>query len=141
MREPTFTQSIVRINNRVHIILVDAHRDAHEHVLRTLHNFAFNLEEVASLERFKSEVIVVEIPVVNDLGIEEFSVLSDDFNDVPRNQRCIITGDGIHVVMQIFHGLCERFLRGLVKIAHGNTASETGVVWVCYCVGSRHFGS
>ena len=47
-------------------------------MLRTFHSFAFYLHEVRALERFKAEVIITEIAVVNDRRVEQVGVLGHD---------------------------------------------------------------
>jgi len=65
--EPAFAESVVRFNDRFEVVFVNANGHTHQHVLRTLDDFAIDFEQVAPLEGFESEVIVVEVPVVNDL--------------------------------------------------------------------------
>ena len=67
MGEPAVTHEIVGVYRRVHVILVNAYRNAHQHVLGALYNFAVDFQQVASLQRLESEIIVIEIPIINDL--------------------------------------------------------------------------
>jgi hypothetical protein len=42
---------VVRLDGRVDILAVDADGNAHQHVLRTLHDFGVDLEQIRTLKR------------------------------------------------------------------------------------------
>jgi hypothetical protein len=54
---------------------VDADGDAHEEVLGALHDLAVHPEQVRALQGFVAKVVVVEIAVKDNLGIETVGVL------------------------------------------------------------------
>ena len=55
MSEPALRQQIVRLDDALNVTSVDAHGNAHEHLLRTLANLAVDLEKVRTLESLESE--------------------------------------------------------------------------------------
>ena len=67
MGKPAVTHQVVRVYRCVHVILVNAHCNAHQHMLGALYNFAVDFQQVASLQRLESEIIVIEIPIIDDL--------------------------------------------------------------------------
>lgn len=50
VRKPTVRQQVVGFNGSVNVILVDANRHTHQHLLGTLDDFAFYTQEVRSLQ-------------------------------------------------------------------------------------------
>ena len=104
VREHAFGHQVVRLDGSRDIVLVDADRHAHEHVLGTLDDLAVNAEQVGALQglhvqrgwvevrrkkrmadlinkytqnrpHLESKVIVVKVPVIADLIIQQISVL------------------------------------------------------------------
>ena len=52
------------------ITLVDAQRDAHQHLLRPLGDLAVHLLQVRLLEGLEAEVVVLEVAVVDDRTVD-----------------------------------------------------------------------
>ena len=82
VNEPPLTHQIVRIHSSINIFLVNAHRNAHEHVLRALDQLAIDAQQVGPLQSLESEVVVVKITIVDDLRIKTLSVARNDVVDV-----------------------------------------------------------
>ena len=120
---------------------MDSNRNPHEHVLGTLYNFAIDFEQVATLQCFESEVVVVEIAIINDLRVEKIRLLANDFNDIRSHQRGVFLGDWIDIVVQVFHRFSEGLLGGLMKIGKRNSACKTGIVRVRNRIGGGYFSS
>ena len=140
MGEPAFAHHVVRLDGAVHVVLVDAHGDAHQHLLGTLGDLAFNLQQVRTLQRLEAEEIVAEVTVVDDARVEQLGILLDDFPNILRDQARVLSGDGIHVFVEVLHGLREGFLRRLVQVADRDAAGELGIVGMCHRIGGRDFG-
>lgn len=63
------------IDRSCNVRLVNADRDAHQHVLRSLHHASVDLQQVRALQRFKAEIGVEEVAVVNDHGVQPLNIL------------------------------------------------------------------
>lgn len=74
MGHPALGEHVVGVDRLLHI-LVDADGDAHEEVLGALHDLAVHPEQVRALQGFVAKVVVVEIAVKDNLGIETVGVL------------------------------------------------------------------
>ena len=61
---------VVRLDGGVDVLAVDAHGDAHDHVLGALGDLAVDLEKVRLLEGLEAEVVELKVAVVDDGGIE-----------------------------------------------------------------------
>ncbi len=83
VREPSLGHEIVRLargnresreranlDHRRQIAFVNADRDSHEHVLRSFHDLAVDLQEIRSFQCLESEVRVAEIAVVHNRRVE-----------------------------------------------------------------------
>ncbi len=110
-------------------------------MLGALDDFVINLEQVAALEGFESEVIVVEVPVVDDLRIEEFRVVPDNLNHVVCYEGGVFTGDGVDVGVEVFHRLSKGLLGSFVEVGYCDSARQARVVRVRYSVRRCHFRS
>ena len=141
MGEPAFAESVVRLHHRIEVVLVNTDGHAHEHVLRALDDFVVDLEQVAALQGFESEVIVVEVPVVDDLGIEEFRVVSDDLDHVVCHEGGVLTRDGVDIRVEVFHRLSKGLLGSFVEVGYCDSARQARVVRVRYGVRRCHFRS
>ena len=75
VREPALRQEVVGLDRAREVAAVDADRHAHQHVLRPLDDAAVDAEQVGALEGLEAEVVVVEVAVVDDLGVELLGVL------------------------------------------------------------------
>ena len=118
---------------------MDADSHAHEHVLRAFDDFVIDFEQVAALEGFESEVIVVEVSVVDDLRIEEFRIITDDLNNVVCYEGGVLTGDGVDIDVEVFHRLRKGLLGSFVEVRYCDSACQARVVGVRYGVGRCHF--
>lgn len=75
MREPPLRQQVIGSDCTIHVFLVDANRNPHEHVLRSFDHFAIHPEQIGSFQGLETKVIVVEISVVDDFTVQAFRVL------------------------------------------------------------------
>ena len=130
MGEPALRHQIIGLDGRVDVLLVDAHRHAHQHVLGPLHHLAFEAQQVAPLQGFEAEEVVVVVPVVDDGRIQGSRVLVDDFPHVLGQQRGVLAVLGVFVGVQPLHGAAERLGCHLVQVAHRDTGRQNGVVRV-----------
>jgi hypothetical protein len=64
--EPLLGHEVVGLDGAVHVGTVNTHGHAHQHVLRSLHRLAIDLEQIGLLERLKAEVVVAKVTVVDD---------------------------------------------------------------------------
>ena len=70
---------VVCLDGALNVVTVNANRHAHYHVLWALSDFAIEAEEVRSLEGLESEVLVVEVSVVDNGRVKLGLVLHDTF--------------------------------------------------------------
>ena len=130
MGEPLFRQQVVGFDYRINIIHVDAHGHAHQHVLRTLHHLAVQLHQVGALQGAETEVVVAEVAVVDDGGVEQGSMFLDYRVGFLGDQGGIFTGFGVYVGVEPLHGIGKRLAGGFVQVADGNAGRQPGVVGV-----------
>ena len=70
MREEALGHEIVRLDGPVDVATVNTDSDTHEHELWSLCDLAIDLEKVRALEGLESEVLIMEVTVIDDCGIE-----------------------------------------------------------------------
>jgi hypothetical protein len=75
------------------------------------------------LHGFETEIVVVEISVVDDGGIEFFGVGHNDFVRLLRDHRRELVVLGVDVGVEIMDDLGELLLGLLVQVGHSNAAS------------------
>ena len=75
MSKPPLGHCVICLQNRLNVLFVNPHRDPHQHVLWPLHHFAIHLKKVRSLQSLETEVIVIKIPVVDNLTVQTWSIL------------------------------------------------------------------
>ena len=121
---------MVRVDNLFDIRLVNSDGDAHEQVLRTLNNLAVDAKQVRTLERLESKVIVIEISVVDDFGIETFGVSDDHLVDVVGEQRGPLSVALVDVIVHHLHRLTERLLGRLVQVRDRDARRQLRVIRV-----------
>ncbi|KAL5716767.1 hypothetical protein ACHQM5_009890 [Ranunculus cassubicifolius] len=61
MGEPALGHQMVCLECRFNVVLVYANRDSHQHVLWSFNNFALHFQEIRSLKRFETKIIIVKI--------------------------------------------------------------------------------
>lgn len=76
--EVSLGHEVVGLEDAVEVAAVNTDSDTHDHVLGTLGGAAIDAEKVGPLEGLEAEVVVVEVAVVDDGGVEDFGVLLDD---------------------------------------------------------------
>lgn len=81
--------------------------------------------------------MVVEITVVDDRRVELLGVVHHRLVGFVGDHRRELVGLWVYIVVEVGDDSRELFLGLLVKIGHGNSRSEDGVVWV----GCGHVGS
>mmetsp|Transcript_58906 Transcript_58906/g.162848 ORF Transcript_58906/g.162848 Transcript_58906/m.162848 type:complete len:327 (-) Transcript_58906:3-983(-) len=114
--EELLAHESVGLDGRVHILLVDANGNTHEHVLRALRDLAIDLEEVRALKSFEAEVIKLEVAVVDDGRVEALLVLHDYVEHILRDERRRLAGLRVDVGAQALDVLRERLLGLLVQV-------------------------
>ena len=123
-----FGHEIVRVDGRLYIIAVDAHSDAHQHMLRTFGGKIVDFQEIGTFEGFETKEIVVEITIVNDGRVESVGVFlnvsQSFFGDHGRVFPCF----RMNKVVQVFHDGRKEFFGFLVQIGDCNTRGEDGVI-------------
>src|SRR5690606_36831102 len=70
---------VVSLDCLLNIIAVDSNSNTHDHMLRTLGDLSVNTEKVGSLKGLESEVIVAEVTIVNNGGIEFIGMAHNRF--------------------------------------------------------------
>ena len=75
---PTLREHVVGVDGALDI-LVDADGDAHQQVLGALDDLAVDAEQVRALQGLVPEVVVVEVTIVHDLGVEAGGILRIGF--------------------------------------------------------------
>lgn len=128
--EPPLAHQLVGFDGGGNVFLVNAHGHAHQHVLGPLDHLAIKAQQVAALQRFKAEVVVVVVAVVNNGRVEGGGVLVHDFPHVLGHERGVFARLGVLVGVQPLHGAAERLAGHLVQVAHGNAGGQDGVVGV-----------
>lgn len=78
MREEPLGEEGVGLEDAGDVIHVHAHRDTHEHVLRTFGNDAVNFQQIGFFEGFESKVVKFKVTVVNDGSVKYVLVLLYD---------------------------------------------------------------
>lgn len=128
--EITLRHKVVGLDDLFEVGTVDTNRDSHHHVLRSLDNLAVDSEEVRSLERLETEVVVSEISVVDDGRVEQVFVLHDDLVNVVRDHGRILARLGVDPLVQVIDDGREGFLGLLVQVGDGDSSCKDGVIRV-----------
>lgn len=66
---------MVCFDGRINVILVNPNSNPHQHMLGSFYNFSLDLQEVGPLQGFEAKIIIVKIPVVDDLTVQTSSIL------------------------------------------------------------------
>ena len=130
VREVLLRHERVRLDRRVDVVLVDAERHAHQHVLRPLGDLAVHAQQVRLLERLEAEVVVLEVAVVHDRRVEAVAVLGDDLVHVVRHERRVLPGARVLVLVERVHHGGEALVGHLVQVGDGDARGEPRVVGV-----------
>eukprot|EP00962_Isochrysis_galbana_P021947 scaffold6503_cov115-Isochrysis_galbana.AAC.3 len=130
MGEPLLRHEVVRLDGRVQVVLMDANRDPHQHVLRSLHHLAFHPEKVGLLERLEAKEVVLEVAVIDEERIEPLLVLHDDLVHFVRDKRRSLAVARVDIRVQRVHGGGERLVRHLVQVGDGDARSQTRIIGV-----------
>ena len=116
MREQLFRHHVVRVDSVIDVLAVDPDGHPHQHLLRSLGNFPVDLEQIRPFKSFETKILVAEIAVVDDGGVETVRVLLDDL--------VMLLGDhggrpavGLDVV-EVGDDLAELLLGLLVQVGH-----------------------
>ena len=75
MSEPPLRHHVICLDSRINIVLVNSNRNPHQHVLRPFYNLPIYLQEVRPLKGLEAKVIIVKVPVINDLTIKASRIL------------------------------------------------------------------
>jgi hypothetical protein len=101
---------------------------------------AVQLQQVAALQCFETEVVVAEITVIDDGAVERLGVFLDQLVHIVGEQGRAFAGLRVDVVVEVLHGLAEGLLGVLVQVAHGDAAGELRIVGVAHRHGGGDLG-
>ena len=73
------------------------------------------------LHCLEAKVVVIEVLVINDSGIEFFGMGHNNIVCLLRNHRTWLVVLGVDVSVEVMDDMGELFLGLLVQIRHGNT--------------------
>jgi len=76
-----------------------------------------------NLHSFEAKVVVVEVFVIDDCGIEFFGMGHDDFVHFLRNHGAGLLVFGVDVGVQVMDDLGELLLGLLVQVRHSNPST------------------
>ena len=124
---------IVCLDRALNVVTVDSDRHTHDHVLWTFCDLAIEAEEVRSLEGLESEVLVVEVSVVDNGRVELGLMLHDAVVCFFADHRRQLAISRVDVVVEILDHGGELLLCLLVEIGDCDTSSEDGIVGVGDC--------
>lgn len=119
---------VVGLNGLLNVLTVNTHRHTHDHLLWSLRNLSVDAEQVGPLKSLETEVLVLEVTVVDDSGVELLGVLRDYFECLLGDHRRVFPVLGVDIVVEVGNDSRELLLGLLVKVRHGDTGSEDGVV-------------
>lgn len=112
---------VVSFNDLLDVIAMDANGNAHDHVLWSFGDFAIDSQKIGSLHCLETEIVVVEVLVIDDGRVEFFGMSHDSFVSLFRNHRTWFVVLGIDIGVEVMDYLGELLLGLLVQIRHGNT--------------------
>ncbi len=101
MGEVSLRHQVVSLNDLVNVSTVNTNSDTHDHVLRSLDDFAIDSEKVRSFKSFETEIVVSEITIVDNGRVENVLVVHDDLVDVGGNHRSVFARLGVDPVIEI----------------------------------------
>ena len=87
--EVSLTHQVIGAEGFLDVSVMNAHGDAHQHVLWTLSNLAIQLEQVGALKRLESEVVIVVVSAVIDVIVEHIGIGHNDIVDFFGDERCV----------------------------------------------------
>jgi len=128
--EVALRHEIVCLKHILDVTTMNTQSHPHDHVLRSFDNLSVDAEEVRSLESFETEVVVCEVPVIDDGRVEHVLVLHDDLVDIIGDHRCVLAGLRVDPVVEIGDDSRERLLRLFVKVGNGDTGGKDSIIGV-----------
>ena len=87
MGEVALTHQVIGVKGFLDVGVMNAHGNAHQHVLWTLSDFTVELEQVGALERLESKVVIVVVSAVIDVVVEHIGVGHDHVVDLFGDER------------------------------------------------------
>ena len=136
VREPLLRHQVVSLEGRFKIVLVDANRAPHQHVLRSLSDFAINSQQVRLLERLEAEEIIVEVAREIKLGIDALIVLLHDLiHSVGKKRRR--PANLVDKSEQLLAHLFDARIGPIVQGLDGHAVSQLGIIRMH----DRHIGT
>lgn len=137
VREVSLRQQVVRFNDSRNVVSVNSHRNAHEHVLGTLGDFAVRLEEVTLFQRFESKVVELKVSIVNDGGIELVAIGHDNVKRLLGNKRSRFSRLGMCVMVKGVNDFGKDFVGHFVQVGDGNAGCQDGAIGMLRGKGCR----
>ena len=128
--EVALAHQVVGVEGFLDVGVVNAHRHAHQHVLRSLSHLAVEFEQVGALEGLESEVVVVVVAVVVDVIVEHLGVRHDDLIHFLRDERCVLVGFRVDVLSEVGDDIGEGRLGRTVEVVHTDACGQAAVIGV-----------
>ena len=133
MSKVALTHQVVGVEGLLDVGVMNTDSHAHEHVLRTLGDLAIKFEQIGTLKGLETKVVVIVVPCVVDVVVENIGVGHDDLVNFLGNQWRMLLGFGIDVFSQVGDDIGKQFLGGAVKIVNANTSCQTTVIRMVGC--------
>ena len=128
MGEVFVGHQVVRLDRALDIFTVDPNSYPHDHVLRSLGDLAIKTEQVGALQSLEAEVLVVEVSVVDDGGVQLICMFHDDIVGVVCNHPSRLSRLGIDIVVEVGDDSGELLLGLLVEVGDCYASSEDSVI-------------
>ena len=116
MSKVLLTGQLVRLQCCVQVVEMDTQGNSHQHLPRALHNPSIHAQQIGTLQRLKSKVVVIKIPAIHNCIIESLRILHHHFIKLLRNQGRFLLGLGVHIVKQTLDVFREAALVSLWRL-------------------------
>ena len=101
MGEVFLRHEVVGLDNFFNIVVVDTNSNAHDHLLRSFGNLFVQTQQVGTFQGLETEILIIEVAVVDDGRVQLFSMLHDRLVCFLRNHGCWLIVFGIDVVKEV----------------------------------------
>ena len=137
--EEALGEEVVRLQYAIEVVQVDAHGNAHEHVLRPLGDLAVQLQQVGLLQRLEAGVVEFEVPVVQYGAVQYVPVGHHHLIYVLRHEGRRLARLRMRVVAKGLHYLREALFGLLVQIGNLDARGEDGIVGMLHELGGEGY--
>ena len=114
MCEQLLGHKVVGLNGLFDLITMDANRDTHKHVLWSFPDFLVIFEKVGSFQGLETEVLVVEISIVDDSRVKLIGVSHNTLIGLFRDHWGMLAILRVDILIQVCDDGRELLLRLLV---------------------------